>query len=447
MQLQIAGGDRPVAFAWMDVPSAKKYFIAKCDDCADHDFRIVVLDESAIRADKALHIVAIGYMANARAFLFAGISHEAYSAGWPGIRQGRLAAGGSGLVCIAAVLPQRANERPGRMTDDDPEELYEQADVHYYAGRLDEAEVLYHRILEIDPAHQGALHSIGIVRYDQDDYPPAIRYFLKALDVDPTDQYVHSNLGKALYGLHHAGSREDAVVVARQWLADYPDNPIAAHMVAAVTGADMPDRANAAYVRKTFDEFADSFENKLEELEYRAPALIVEAMSRYFSRSKGLHILDAGCGTGLCGPLLKPMAKRLDGIDLSGEMLAIAKKKKLYSRLDKGDLNALLVKKKQQYDAVIAADVLCYFGDLTEVLTGFHAALKPGGLLGFSVQQNRGKAKYLLESSGRYCHAKAYAANTLEALGFSVLVDSKEVLRTEYGNPVSGRVLVARKPD
>lgn len=339
-----------------------------------------------------------------------------------------------------------SNESPGCMTDD-PEDLYEKADVHYYAGRLDEAEVLYHRILEIEPEHQGALHSIGIVRYDQDDYAPAIRFFLKALDVDPTDQYVHSNLGKALYGLHHAGAREDAVAVARQWLADYPDNPIAAHMVAAVTGKDTPGRANSAYVRKTFDEFAESFETKLEELDYRAPALIVEAMERYFSRSKGLHILDAGCGTGLCGPLLKPMAKRLDGIDLSAEMLAIAKKKKLYSRLDEGDLNTLVAKKKQHYDAIVAADVLCYFGDLTEVLSGFYTALKPGGLLGFSVQRNRGKAKYLLESSGRYCHAKAYAAGVLEALGYSVLVDSKEVLRTEYGNPVEGRVLVARKPD
>ena len=330
---------------------------------------------------------------------------------------------------------------------DDPDDLYEQADVHYYAGRLDDAEALYHRILEIDPIHQGALHSIGIVRYDQDDYAPAIRYFLKALDVDPTDQYVHSNLGKALYGLHHAGSREDAVVVARQWAADYPDNPIAAHMVAAVTGKDMPDRANSAYVRKTFDEFAESFETKLEELEYRAPALIVDAMTPYFGKPKNLHILDAGCGTGLCAPLLKPLAKRLDGIDLSGEMLAIAKKKKLYDRLDEGDLSATLAKRKKTYDGIVAADVLCYFGDLSDILDRFHASLKPGGLLGFSVQRNRGKTKYVLETSGRYCHGKGYVADILERNGFTVLSNKRETLRTEYGNPVEGRVLIARKED
>lgn len=330
---------------------------------------------------------------------------------------------------------------------DDPEDLYEQADVHYYAGRLDEAEELYHRILKVDPDHQGALHSIGIVRYDQDDYAPAIRYYLKALDVDPADQYVHSNLGKALYGLHHAGSREDAIEVARQWAKDYPDNPIAAHMVAAVTGRNLPERANSAYVRKTFDEFAESFEAKLEELEYRAPALIVESLTRYLSRAKNLTLLDAGCGTGLCGPLLKPLARTLDGIDLSREMLDVARKKKLYNRLDEGDLGELLAKRKKTYDAIIAADVLCYFGDLSKILGQFYKALKPGGLVGFSVQRNRGKSEYILDTSGRYSHAKTYAADTLEALGFSVLADTKEVLRTEYGNPVEGRVIVARKPD
>ena len=35
-------------------------------------------------------------------------------------------------------------------------------------------------------------------------------------------------------------------------------------------------------------------------------------------------MLDAGCGTGLCGPLLKPFAGRLDGVDLSPRMLAKA---------------------------------------------------------------------------------------------------------------------------
>ena len=32
-------------------------------------------------------------------------------------------------------------------------------------------------------------------------------------------------------------------------------------------------------------------------------------------RAKQLDVLDAGCGTGLCGPLLAPYARRLVGVD------------------------------------------------------------------------------------------------------------------------------------
>ena len=39
------------------------------------------------------------------------------------------------------------------------------------------------------------------------------------------------------------------------------------------------------------------------------------------------RILDLGCGTGLCGPLFKPMASTLIGIDLSEKMIAQAAQK------------------------------------------------------------------------------------------------------------------------
>ena len=51
--------------------------------------------------------------------------------------------------------------------------------------------------------------------------------------------------------------------------------------------------------------------------------------------SKQLDVLDAGCGTGLCGPLLAPYARRLIGVDLSEGMLALAKEKHVYDALIK----------------------------------------------------------------------------------------------------------------
>src|SRR4029450_3384975 len=102
-------------------------------------------------------------------------------------------------------------------------------------------------------------------------------------------------------------------------------------------------RASDAYIEKTFDSFAASFDSKLAKLSYRAPELITEMLKRPgLPPSKSLDILDAGCGTGLCGPLLAPYARRLVGVDLSERMLAQARTRGVYDELVKGELTAYL---------------------------------------------------------------------------------------------------------
>lgn len=334
------------------------------------------------------------------------------------------------------------------------EDLYEEADRLYYDGDLDKAASVYGKILKKDPFHQGALHSLGIIHYDQDDYRPAIDYMLKALEVTPDDQYVHSNLGKSLYGLHYMGEADDAVRLAREWMAAYPDNRIAQHMGAAVTGGEPPERASDDYVAQTFDEFADTFDDKLEELNYRAPALIAAALGEYLpAGEQDLRILDAGCGTGLCAQELAPFAARIDGIDLSAEMLEKAREREAYARLDQGDLGTLLARRKARYDVIVAADVLCYFGALEPIMQSFYDGLRDPGWLCFSLEtaKKKGKARrgqgYRLEVSGRYVHDRDYVGEVLGKAGFTLLSMMTKTLRTEYGQPVPGVVVLAVKGD
>ena len=55
---------------------------------------------------------------------------------------------------------------------------------------------------------------------------------------------------------------------------------------------------------------AESFDaHLLENLDYRAPALIAEALKEQMSEPvANLDVLDAGCGTGLCGEFLRSYA-------------------------------------------------------------------------------------------------------------------------------------------
>lgn len=324
------------------------------------------------------------------------------------------------------------------------EKLYEEADRLYYDDKLDEAAALYQKILDQDPEHQAALHSLGIIHYDRDDYGPAVEYMLKALEQDPEDIYVHSNLGKSLYGMVHMGEKKKAKKIARQWMESFPENRIALHMAAAVTGDEVPDRANDDYVAQTFDEFADTFDSKLEELSYRAPELLGEAVTRHVSE-KDLRILDAGCGTGLCAPHLRSLARKLEGIDLSEEMLALARKRKLYDRLSRAELTEALQTRTKRYDVGVAADVLCYFGDLSAVLGAMAAALKANGLFAFTLETHGKSKDYDLGISGRYTHSTKYVRQVLAQSGFELIEAEDAQLRTEYAVPVMGLVVVARK--
>ena len=75
------------------------------------------------------------------------------------------------------------------------------------------------------------------------------------------------------------GEVDEAVKILEEWLQDEPGDPIAEHMLAASTGRGVPVRASDAFVEKTFDAFAASFEAKLESLSYRAPNLVAAALA------------------------------------------------------------------------------------------------------------------------------------------------------------------------
>ena len=60
----------------------------------------------------------------------------------------------------------------------------------------------------------------------------------------------------------------------------------------------------------------------LAELGYSAPADVAAAAARLSSGKPYAHCLDAGCGTGLAGPVLRPLVTgALVGVDLSPEMV------------------------------------------------------------------------------------------------------------------------------
>jgi predicted TPR repeat methyltransferase len=347
------------------------------------------------------------------------------------------------------------------------------------AGRLDEAIDAYRRALAVDPSHANAYSNLGVLLRATGRPSEAEAAYRKAIELNPNHIDAYTNLGILLNGLQRTeeaaacyckvitlrpkhrearrllalahctlGEIGEAVNILEEWLEEEPADPIALHMLAACTGRDVPLRASDEFVEKTFDSFASSFESKLEQLSYRAPALVAAMLSDSdLEPSKRLDVLDAGCGTGLCGPLVAPYSRQLLGVDLSHGMLALAKEKHVYDDLVKAELTEFLQKHDSAFDLIVSADTLVYFGELNDVFAAAAHALRPEGLFVFTLEDANGRYEerdYRLELHGRYSHTRAYIERLLAGAGLQTYITHAQ-LRTEAGAPVAGLVVRATK--
>ena len=316
--------------------------------------------------------------------------------------------------------------------------------MHSGRGEYAEAERAYARALEIDPAHVAAWQNRGGLAERVNEFDASIAAYRRAIELRPGDTVAYSGLSRALY---RAGKMDEAVAVYREWLEVDPDNAVARHMMAACTGAAAPQRASDKYVRDTFDAFAGSFDRVLDQLGYRAPALIAEYLDRAApAADAALVIADAGCGTGLCAEFLRRRAARLVGVDLSAGMLARARARKTYDELFESELASWLASRSQDFDLIVSADTLCYFGALEEALAGAANALRPGGRIVFTVERAvEGVAEYHLDPTGRYSHAENYVRHVLSEAGLESIEIEHVVLRRERGQEVQGLLAGARR--
>jgi predicted TPR repeat methyltransferase len=343
---------------------------------------------------------------------------------------------------------------------------------------LDNAIEAYHRAIAIDPNHANAHSNLGVLLRATGKPAEAEAAYRTAIRLNPEHIDAHTNLGVLLYSLKRReeavacfcrvitlrpqhpearrllalahctlGETDKAIKIFEDWLAENPNDPIAQHMLSACSGRDVPARASDRFVALTFDSFAASFDSKLAKLSYRAPALVATMLEDTgLTPAQTLDVLDMGCGTGLCGPLVRGYARRLAGIDLSGGMLTQAKDKGVYDELEQVEITEYLRNQSEAFDVIISADTLVYFGALDTVIAAAARALKPGGFLIFTLEHGTSPSApdYHLETHGRYTHARPYVERLLEQNGLVPEIGQAE-LRLESGVPVAGLVVRARK--
>lgn len=270
----------------------------------------------------------------------------------------------------------------------------------------------------------------------------AVQAFDQALAHDP-------NLAEAWSHRAHAqrdmGQMDAALAGYQRALQLGADPELHRFYLAALS----PDRAlvNApvAYVEKLFDDYADDFESHLVgQLGYQGHSVLVQHLP-VESTARFDRVWDLGCGTGLCGPLIRPRAAQLVGVDLSSAMVAKSRALGVYDHLHAQDLVAFLEQTTEQADLVLAADVFIYVGQLEAVFDALSPRVRRGGWLAFTVEEADPGFQVQLHSSLRYAHALDYLQQLTALHGWQWAHVHRAPLRLDQAQPLMGAYVYLQK--
>ncbi|MEO5845122.1 MAG: methyltransferase domain-containing protein [Caldimonas sp.] len=312
----------------------------------------------------------------------------------------RLARPGDALQSADSAL---AGER------DSVDALLHRATALAQLGRADEALAAFQRLLAIDCRHAAAWSGSGTM----------------LREMQRLDEAAHA-FGEAL---RHGADRE---------VHDF--------YLASVGVGTAPATPPREYVAGLFDSYADEFDRHLVgELGYQAHRRLIDLLCARGSDARWDSALDLGCGTGLCGPLVKPMVGRLTGVDLSARMIDKARSLGVYDRLEHADIVEFLARSDERWDLVLAADVFIYVGDLEPVFDLLERSMTRG-MFCFSVEALDGDGVDLrLLPSLRYAHSQRYLGRLAAQHGFAVEAMELAPVREDQGEAVEGLYVLLRR--
>ena len=320
----------------------------------------------------------------------------------------------------------------------------------YRIGRFVEAHEGYAEAIQLDPANErylGMERKLRFIRevFEGGSVEHAIASFRSsAASAANADAQLRDIFDKAFGLLAGFGHAAAALRVGRKGLELWPVQPTLAYLVKALEGGHGADRSPEDYIVEHFDQFADQFDSQLVgALGYDIPKKLSILLAPALAGRRPDQVLDAGCGTGLCGPFLRPLARHLVGVDLSPRMLAHAAKRGCYHELVCEDIVKFLGHSQRAFDLIVAADVLIYFGDLAPLMASAAYALRQGGLFAFSTESHDGDGFQLLPS-GRFSQAPDYVQRSA-CPEFSLVTSMPTTIRLEATQRVPGRLFLFRR--
>ncbi|MGB5636635.1 MAG: class I SAM-dependent methyltransferase [Waterburya sp.] len=129
-----------------------------------------------------------------------------------------------------------------------------------------------------------------------------------------------------------------------------------------------------------YDAWSHLYDAELNEPYRISPIQSARTLAQVLT-DKQASILDAGAGTGMVGEALAELGySNITAVDLSSQMLEVAKAKQVYQALYQGDLEHTLdFAQPHSFDAIISVGVFTYGHAAPQALHNLFSLLKPSG--------------------------------------------------------------------
>ena len=371
----------------------------------------------------------------------------------------------------AALFEQALQRAPGR-----PSVLMNLGVSCVHLGRFVQADVYLRQALAADATLTDAWMAWGVAQMALGDWPQALHCHeqARALGADGAEFCLRwgeclahqARLPQALQAFEQALSHDPGLAEAwsqlahvqremgqtAQAIANYQramqlgaDPELHRYYLAALSPQQPVVNAPAAYVQTLFDQYANDFEAHLvDQLGYQGHRVLLEQLPAP-SDKRFERVLDLGCGTGLCGHLIRPRAEHLIGVDLSSAMLDKARALGIYDSLHALELVDFLKQGTERVDLVLAADVFIYVGHLEAVFEALGPRMQPGGWLAFTVEEADPGLAVQLHSTLRYAHALTYLQGLAARHGWQWARLHRAPLRLDQANPLMGAYVYLQK--
>ena len=303
----------------------------------------------------------------------------------------------------------------------------------YKQKKINQALEAYRKAININPESAEVSYNLSLILKDLGEFEEALGLMFNAYLRDSKNNLYAINIMETLAELALKNS-EMALKIAQNWHNTMPDNIFSKRFLRGICG-EQDEGNDEEYAALLFNEFAYTYDEKMANLDTK----IIDKIKEIIPEIKGT-VLDLGCGTGCVGVSLYNKNVNFIGVDLSANMIDMARKKGVYKELYCESIGAFIKNKKnlKDVDLVIASDVFCYLGDIGEILGN----LKNKKIV-FSVEKSDESINkdYYLQANGRYKHSKKYILDIAKKYKFKNCDIYELCIRKEANNDVDGMLV------